>query len=43
MRDHADELIAANNPALETFKSRKGKGASFIPGKGMRDHEDFLA
>jgi hypothetical protein len=40
MRSHED-LLAANNPALETFKG-KGKGQSFYPGKGMRSHEEYV-
>ena len=30
-----------DNPALQTFKGRKKTKGSFIPGKGMRDHESF--
>jgi hypothetical protein len=33
--------VAANNPALETFKGRKGTKGAFIPGKGMREHQTF--
>ncbi|MGH7973931.1 MAG: hypothetical protein ACREBR_00295, partial [bacterium] len=38
--DGSSMTIASNNPALETFKSRKGRGPSFIPGKGMRNREN---
>eukprot|EP00565_Helicotheca_tamesis_P002396 CAMPEP_0185740878 /NCGR_PEP_ID=MMETSP1171-20130828/38657_1 /TAXON_ID=374046 /ORGANISM="Helicotheca tamensis, Strain CCMP826" /LENGTH=141 /DNA_ID=CAMNT_0028412807 /DNA_START=48 /DNA_END=473 /DNA_ORIENTATION=+ len=31
----AEDANALANPALETFKSRKGGGAKHIPGKGM--------
>ena len=31
---------ALNNPALETFKGRKATKGQFIPGKGLRNHED---
>ena len=35
------ELVAGlNNPALETFKN-KGKGQSYIPGRGMRNNENL--
>jgi len=40
MRAHEEQLIAAANPALETFKG-KPKANSFYPGKGMRLHEDY--
>ena len=36
-----DELVAVSNPALQTFKGRKGTKGAFIPGKGMRGHELF--
>jgi hypothetical protein len=32
----------ATNPALETFKGGKKTKGSFIPGKGIRQHEDDL-
>jgi hypothetical protein len=35
------EASWAANPALETFKGRKKTKGSFIPGKGMRDHESY--
>ena len=43
MREHEsfETLVAANNPALQTFKGRKGTKGAFIPGKGMREHESF--
>mmetsp|Transcript_45115 Transcript_45115/g.68005 ORF Transcript_45115/g.68005 Transcript_45115/m.68005 type:complete len:141 (+) Transcript_45115:66-488(+) len=31
----AEAANAVSNPALETFKSKKGGGAKHIPGKGM--------
>jgi hypothetical protein len=33
--------FAANNPALETLKSRKPTKQAFIPGKGLRNNEEF--
>ena len=33
---------AANNPALQTFKGKKGSKNSYYPGKGLKQHEDFL-
>ena len=42
MRNREDELLAVNNPALETFKGRKHTQGAFIPGKGMRKREDEL-
>ena len=36
-------LAGLTNPALETFKGPRGKGQQFIPGKGLRDHEELLA
>ena len=33
--------MAANNPALETFKGRKGTKGAFIPGKGLRNNEEY--
>jgi hypothetical protein len=35
------ENAHAVNPALETFKGGKKTKGSFIPGKGLRDHESF--
>lgn len=32
----------ASNPALETFKGSKKTKGSFIPGKGIRHHEDAI-
>lgn len=32
---------AVSNPALQTFKGRKRTKGSFIPGKGIREHESF--
>ena len=43
MRSH-EELVAAANPALETFKSgKRGRSGSFYPGKGIRSHEELVA
>jgi hypothetical protein len=39
----ASEANAASNPALETFKAKGGTSGSFIPGKGIRSHEQLLA
>ena len=36
-----DTSSAANNPALQTFKGRKGTKGAFIPGKGMRNTEEY--
>jgi hypothetical protein len=36
------DISNAANPALETFKGGKKTKGSFIPGKGMRDHESSL-
>ena len=33
--------LAAANPALQTFKGGKKTKGSFIPGKGLREHESF--
>ena len=33
--------MAASNPALQTFKGGKKTPGSFIPGKGIRSHEEF--
>jgi hypothetical protein len=45
MRQHEsfDELMAASNPALETFKRKGGKSTdgTFVPGKGMRTRSFF--
>lgn len=41
-----DASSAANNPALQTFKGRKGTKGDFFPGKGMRnteEHENLIA
>ena len=35
--------LAASNPALQTFKGSKGTKGAFIPGKGLRNNEDFEA
>jgi hypothetical protein len=35
-------LAGITNPALQTFKSKKKGGASYIPGKGLRQHDDQL-
>lgn len=35
------ETANAVNPALETFKGGKKTKGSFIPGKGLREHESF--
>lgn len=32
---------AVSDPALQTFKGRKKTKGSFIPGKGIREHEEF--
>ena len=37
---HEDVVVAASNPALETFKGKKPTKGSFIPGKGLRAHEE---
>jgi hypothetical protein len=36
-----EESVAFNNPALETFKGGKRTKGQFIPGKGMRNTEEF--
>jgi hypothetical protein len=36
-----EESMAANNPALQTFKGRKHTSGAFIPGKGMRNTEEY--
>ena len=36
-----DDSFAANNPALQTFKGRKGTKGAFVPGKGMRNVEEY--
>ena len=36
-----DELVAVQNPALQTFKGRKPTKGAFIPGKGMREQMTF--
>ncbi len=36
-----DELVAASNPALETFKGGKKTKGAYIPGKGLRDQVSF--
>jgi hypothetical protein len=45
MRQHEsfDELMAASNPALQTFKSgpKRGGDGTFKPGKGMRARAFF--
>ena len=35
-------LAGLTNPAGQTFKGKKGTKGSFIPGKGIRQHDDQL-
>jgi hypothetical protein len=35
-------LAGMRPPSLETFHSKSKKGAQFIPGKGLRSHDDEL-
>eukprot|EP00977_Amphora_coffeiformis_P013546 scaffold3576_cov170-Amphora_coffeaeformis.AAC.28 len=33
---------AVTNPALETFKGKKGTKSQYIPGKGLKQHDDMM-